>query len=113
MPVIYYAAYELGAFFLDTPVKAIEFEISWSWITQSLGAIWQPFLLGCLAIGLVSAALGYLTINILWRCGWSSLGGNVPLTVNPQNSERTSLLISERLSNRYTHGTPGRYDSRY
>ena len=67
MPVIYYAAYELGAFFLDTPVKAIEFEISWSWITQSLGAIWQPFLLGCLTIGLVSAALGYLTINILWR----------------------------------------------
>ena len=65
MPVIYYAAYELGAFFLDTPVKAIEFEISWSWITQSLGAIWQPFLLGCLAIGLVSAAIGYLTINIL------------------------------------------------
>ena len=67
MPVIYYAAYELGAFFLDTPVKAIEFEISWSWITQSLGAIWQPFLLGCLVIGLISATIGYLTINILWR----------------------------------------------
>lgn len=67
MPVIYYAAYELGAFLLDTPVKAIEFEITWSWITQRLGDIWQPFLLGCFVMGLSAAVLSYVTINVLWR----------------------------------------------
>ena len=50
MPVIYYAAYELGAFLLDTPLQDIEFEITWSWLSQRLGDIWQPFLLGCFVI---------------------------------------------------------------
>lgn len=67
MPVIYYAAYELGAFLLDTPIKAIEFEITWGWLTRRLGDIWQPFLLGCFVMGSSAAAIGYVTINILWR----------------------------------------------
>ena len=57
MPVIYYAAYELGAFLLDTPVKAIEFEITWGWLTRRLGDIWQPFLLGCFVMGSLVVAM--------------------------------------------------------
>lgn len=67
MPVIYYGAYKLGAFLLDAPMLPIEFTISWEWITDSLGAIWGPFLLGCAVIGVISAALGWFTINTLWR----------------------------------------------
>jgi len=84
MPVIYYAAYELGAFLLDTPIKVIEFEISWSWLTQRLGGIWRPFLLGCLVIGLSAAIASYMTINVLWRwrvgVAWRrrAFGRNVP-----------------------------------
>jgi uncharacterized protein (DUF2062 family) len=67
MPVIYYAAYELGAFLLDTPVKIIEFEITWGWLTERLGGIWQPFLLGCFVIGSIAALSSYVMINVLWR----------------------------------------------
>ncbi|MEK9542801.1 MAG: DUF2062 domain-containing protein [Luminiphilus sp.] len=67
MPVIYYAAYELGAFLLDTPLQDIEFEITWSWLSQRLGDIWQPFLLGCFVIGVIAGLMGYIVINLLWR----------------------------------------------
>ncbi len=67
MPVIYYAAYELGATLLNTPLQDVKFEITWSWLTQRLGDIWQPFLLGCFVIGLIAAVAGYITINLLWR----------------------------------------------
>lgn len=67
MPVIYYLAYKLGAFLLGTPLLPIEFTISWDWLTNSLGAIWAPFLLGCGVMGLICGLLGWLTVNTLWR----------------------------------------------
>ncbi|MGD2008113.1 MAG: DUF2062 domain-containing protein [Cellvibrionales bacterium] len=67
MPVIYYAAYELGATLLGTPVQSIEFEITWGWLSQRLGDIWQPFLLGCLVIGICASAMGYAAVHLLWR----------------------------------------------
>ena len=33
----------------------------------ALVAIWQPFLLGCLVVGTISALLGFLSIRLLWR----------------------------------------------
>ena len=67
MPVIYYAAYELGATLLDRSMQSIEFEISWSWLSQRLGDIWQPFLLGCFVIGACASVISYFVINLLWR----------------------------------------------
>jgi len=67
MPVIYYAAYKLGAFLLGAPLLAVEFEMSWQWFGDSLGAIWAPFLLGCLVIGILASSLGWLIINLVWR----------------------------------------------
>lgn len=67
MPVIYYGAYKLGAFLLRAPMVPVEFTISWDWLTDSLGSIWAPFLLGCGVIGVIGALLGWLTINTLWR----------------------------------------------
>ena len=67
MGPIYYLAYRIGALLIDVPVQDIEFELSWEWIGGSLGAIWQPFLLGCFISGLFFGSVGYFVISMLWR----------------------------------------------
>jgi uncharacterized protein (DUF2062 family) len=42
-------------------------ELSFEWLQHEMGLIWEPFLLGCLALGIVSALLGYFGIQITWR----------------------------------------------
>lgn len=67
MPPMFYSAYKLGSWVLGTPVNNITFELSFDWLMAELGHIWQPFLLGCLLLGLASALTGYLVIRIFWR----------------------------------------------
>lgn len=67
MPPLFYFAYKVGAWLLDKPYAQIKFELSWQWLTQSLGDIWQPFLLGCLLVGASSALAGSLLVRALWR----------------------------------------------
>lgn len=64
---IYYFCYVLGAWVLGTPVQEVQFAISWEWFGGELQRIWQPFLLGCLLVSSVSAALAYLVVRLLWR----------------------------------------------
>lgn len=68
MPPIFYFCYKVGAWILHTPVTKHTFALSWNWIQTELGAIWQPFLLGCFICGLSSAVLGWVAIRIIWRC---------------------------------------------
>ena len=67
MPAIFYLAYRVGAMIIDIPLQEVEFELSWNWLSQSLGSIWQPFLLGCLICGLFFGSLSYFVISMLWR----------------------------------------------
>ncbi len=67
MPPIFYFAYLVGAWVLDTPPVDVDFNLSMEWLQTQLGAIWQPFLLGCLICGIVSAALGYVLARLFWR----------------------------------------------
>ncbi len=67
MPAIFFLAYKLGAMIIDVPLQPIEFELSFHWLSHSLVAIWQPFLLGCLLCGLFFGSVGYFVINVLWR----------------------------------------------
>jgi uncharacterized protein (DUF2062 family) len=67
IPPLFYLAYKLGARLLDMPPHAFHFEMSLAWLTNELAAIWQPFLFGCLVLGTVSAALGYLMVRTVWR----------------------------------------------
>jgi uncharacterized protein (DUF2062 family) len=69
MPPIFYFTYRLGAWILGTPQhgEGLHFELSYEWLVNELGAIWEPFLLGCFVSGLLSALVGYLTIRGLWR----------------------------------------------
>jgi len=67
MPPMFYFAYKIGAWTLGHPPSNIKFELTWQWLEQSLGDIWQPFLLGCFIVGVVSSVLGYIIINRFWR----------------------------------------------
>jgi len=66
-PLIYYFAYRLGAWLLDTPTRELEFEMSFSWLANQVGDIWAPLLLGCFILGVVSGTLGNTLVSVVWR----------------------------------------------
>jgi len=41
--------------------------MNWDWITTALLPIWKPFLLGCLAMGLLTAVTGYILLGGIWH----------------------------------------------
>ena len=67
MPAMFYFAYKLGNLMLGLPPNNIEFEASFEWIQQQMELIWQPFLLGCLTLGIASGTIGFITMRLLWR----------------------------------------------
>ena len=67
MPVFFYFAYWFGAKILNTPLKDIEFQLSFAWLAEIFGQIWQPFLLGCLIIGVSSSLVGYFLVKWIWH----------------------------------------------
>jgi len=66
MPPLFMFAYIIGAKILEIPIKPFNFELSIDWLTSLIGDIWEPFLLGCLICGVVSALLGNIIIKWLW-----------------------------------------------
>ena len=67
MPPMFYFCYLVGTWILGTPEQEFAFELSIDWLMTGLGAIWEPFLLGCTIVGLSSAIVGYFGIRLLWR----------------------------------------------
>lgn len=67
MAPIYFYAYKLGAWVLDVPVGQYAFSLSWDWLTREFLSIWQPFLLGCVICGTISAVAGTLLVRLIWR----------------------------------------------
>jgi len=67
MPPMFYFAYKVGAWALAVPELDFDFELSFTWLGQSLGEIWLPFLLGCFLLGSLSAIVGGLSVRALWR----------------------------------------------
>jgi hypothetical protein len=67
MPPMFYGAYKVGAWTLGLPTREIQFQLSSEWLLHELGAVWQPFLLGCLVCGAVSAVVGNVAIRGFWR----------------------------------------------
>jgi uncharacterized protein (DUF2062 family) len=67
MAPIFFMAYKVGALIIDVPVQDVDFELSFFWLSNSLAAIWKPFLLGCIICGLFCGSLGYFVVSILWR----------------------------------------------
>lgn len=61
MPPLFYFAYRVGIWFTNAP------EIEFSMSSLFSGEIWEPFLLGCLIMGIVSSSAGYFGIHYFWR----------------------------------------------
>jgi uncharacterized protein (DUF2062 family) len=67
IPPMFYFAYKVGTWLLGSPKQDFHFELSWTWITDSLGTIWEPFLLGCFFVGTVAGLLGSVAVRTIWR----------------------------------------------
>ena len=66
-PPILYFSYKVGTWLLNEPIRELNFEVSFEWLTTKLGDVWEPLLLGCLFFATLSAILGSLLIRGLWR----------------------------------------------
>ncbi|MCP3999614.1 MAG: DUF2062 domain-containing protein, partial [Gammaproteobacteria bacterium] len=67
MPPMFFTAYKLGTWILGEQPGEVAFELSMEWVMTELGAIWEPFLLGCLLLGITCSIAGYILIRLLWR----------------------------------------------
>lgn len=65
-PPMFYGAYVIGARLLDQP-QIPHFEMNIEWLEQTLGQIWEPMVVGCLVVALISALIGYYGIQAFWR----------------------------------------------
>jgi len=67
MGPLYYFCYLVGLEILNTPHSDFNFELSFEWLLNGLAGIWQPFLLGCLVVGVISSLACFLLVRILWH----------------------------------------------
>lgn len=67
MGPMYYFCYLIGAEILGVEPTHFTFELSFDWLLSELAAIWQPFLLGCLVVGLVVALAAFILVRVLWH----------------------------------------------
>ena len=67
MAPLYFWAYKLGGWMLERPPGDFRIELSLRWLFEELGKVWEPLLLGCLVLGLASAALVQIAIRLVWR----------------------------------------------
>ena len=67
IPPIFYFCYVLGSTMLSITPEVVEFQLSWGWLSVTLGDIWLPLLLGCLTAATVTSVAAYFLVHILWR----------------------------------------------
>ena len=67
MAPLFVAAHKLGGWMLDRPPGDFQIELSFRWLFEELGKVWEPLLLGCFVLGLASAILGQIMIRLIWR----------------------------------------------
>lgn len=82
IPPMFYGAYKVGAMLLGEQVQHFEMELSIEWVKQEMLLIWEPFLLGCFVVAVVSSLVGYSGIQIAWRwmvvSRWRKRHGTLP-----------------------------------
>jgi uncharacterized protein len=67
MGPMYFFCYLVGAEVLQIEPTGFVFELSFDWLLSELILIWQPFLLGCLIVGLILSLASFLLVRILWH----------------------------------------------
>lgn len=67
MPPIFYFEYLVGAWLMDMPPMAFEYELSAEWLTDKLYEVGAPLYLGSVVCGVVLSTLGYFIIDSAWK----------------------------------------------
>ncbi len=67
MVPMYSFAYLLGRTILGTEAVDFDFEFSLEWVTHTFVQIWQPMMVGCVLLGIASALVGFVVVDLLWR----------------------------------------------
>lgn len=67
MGPMYYSAYRLGRQILGADPVPFEFALSLSWVTEKFVMIWQPMIVGSLALGACVALVAWVAVDLLWR----------------------------------------------
>lgn len=65
MPAMLFFCYKLGDLILGS--RIIHSDGSLAWYFHHMHVIWKPLLLGCLIMGVLSAMIGFFTIQLLWK----------------------------------------------
>ena len=65
IPPLFYYAYRLGGWLLNE--QPVEFQLSLGGLKNIMAQIWEPLLLGCSIMAVVSGLLGYYGIHLFWR----------------------------------------------
>ncbi len=66
MPPIFYTAYLVGSTVLGTEMGNFDFELSWSWLAESVTTIGPAFILGCAICSVVAGLAGYFGLDYIW-----------------------------------------------
>jgi uncharacterized protein len=66
MPPLFYFAYRVGLSFMNLESPSATFQFSVESIWSGLGDVWQPFLVGCLILGISCSVAGYHGIRYFW-----------------------------------------------
>ena len=68
MGPIFYFNYVVGTYILGQEASEdLHFELSWDWIINVLGDVWQPLYLGSILVGIILGISSFFVIHVLWR----------------------------------------------
>lgn len=67
IPPMFYFTYVVGTWLMGSPVVHTAFEPSLAWLAAEFTRIWQPLVLGSLAVGTLVSLAGYGAVHLLWR----------------------------------------------
>jgi uncharacterized protein (DUF2062 family) len=67
MPIMFYLAYRVGTWVMQSPRQDFEFILSWEHLLHQMAAVGPPFLLGCAICAILFSMFGYFGIRAVWR----------------------------------------------
>ncbi len=82
MAPIFYTAYLVGTTVLGTEKGDFHFELSWSWLADSVTTVGPAFIVGCAICSVVAGLIGYFGLDWIWRRSvaraWQARQGEKP-----------------------------------
>jgi uncharacterized protein (DUF2062 family) len=64
---MFYFSYRVGASLLGIEPGPFAIELSLAWLGGTFVSIWQPLVLGSVLVGIISALIAYVMLDVFWR----------------------------------------------